>query len=44
MTVLAGAVAYPLPAGTQQKAMPVIGVLSGATPSNAANVAAFLQG
>ena len=32
MTVLAGAVAYPLLAGAQQKAMPVIGLLSSASP------------
>ncbi len=34
----------PFAARAQQKAMPVIGVLSSATPSNAANVAAFLRG
>jgi putative ABC transport system substrate-binding protein len=45
MTVLAGGVAYPLLAGAQQKAMPVIGFLGGEEPSAlAANVAAFRQG
>ena len=45
MTVLAGAVAYPLLAGAQQKAMPVIGFLHSASPELAAPyLAAFRQG
>jgi putative ABC transport system substrate-binding protein len=45
MTVLAGAAAYPLLAGAQQKAMPVIGYLNGTTPeANAPLLAAFRQG
>src|SRR6516225_7165328 len=45
MTVLAGAAAYPLSAGAQQKAMPVIGYLNGTTPeANAQSLAAFRQG
>jgi len=47
MTVLAGATAYPLLAGAQQKAMPVIGVLGGAPPERKQvqlNLAAFRQG
>src|SRR6516164_992544 len=45
MTVLAGGVAYPLLAGTQQKPMPVIGFLAANTlDPNASNIAAFHQG
>jgi putative tryptophan/tyrosine transport system substrate-binding protein len=45
MTVLAGAAAYPLLVGAQQKTMPVIGVLGSGWPGpNAANLAAFRQG
>jgi putative ABC transport system substrate-binding protein len=35
VTVLAGAAAYPLLAGAQQKPMPVIGILAAAAPDNA---------
>jgi putative ABC transport system substrate-binding protein len=45
MTVLTGAASYPLLAGAQQKAMPVIGYLNPTSPgANARNVAAFRQG
>jgi len=45
MTVLAGAAAYPLLAGAQQNAMPVIGFLSTRLPGEAAAVvAAFHRG
>jgi putative tryptophan/tyrosine transport system substrate-binding protein len=45
MTVLAGAAAYPLLAGAQQKAVPVVGFLSGGSPAPSAPlVAAFHQG
>jgi putative tryptophan/tyrosine transport system substrate-binding protein len=45
MTVLAGAAAYPLLAGAQQKAMPVIGSLVSTSPSpKSPFVAAFRQG
>ena len=45
MTLLAGAAAYPLLAGAQQKAMPVIGYLASAMPGPfAPYVAAFRQG
>jgi putative ABC transport system substrate-binding protein len=46
MTVLAGAAAYPLLAGAQQKAMPVIGYLSssGSPDSTAPSLAAFREG
>jgi putative tryptophan/tyrosine transport system substrate-binding protein len=45
MTVLAGAAAYPLLAGAQQKSMPVIGFLGGASPGpNAPFLAAFREG
>ena len=45
MTVLAGAAAYPLLAGAQQKVMPVIGFLSSGSPGpTAPYVAAFRQG
>jgi len=43
--VLAGAAAYPLLAGAQQKSVPVIGYLGGASPGAFAPfVAAFRQG
>jgi len=45
MTVLAGAAVYPLLAGAQQKAMPVIGFLASTSPEPLAHfVAAFSQG
>jgi len=46
MTVLAGAAAYPLLVGAQQKAMPVVGLLLGGKPGpeDALVVAAFVQG
>jgi putative ABC transport system substrate-binding protein len=45
VTVLAGAAAYPLLVGAQQKAMPVIGYLNSASPGPAGPyVAAFRQG
>ena len=45
MTVLAGAAAYPLLAGAQQKAMPVIGFLNTASPGPLHRLlAAFRQG
>ena len=45
MTVLAGAAAYPLLAGAQQKAMSVIGYLSSTSPIPAGFIlAAFRQG
>ena len=45
VTVLTGAAAYPLFAGAQQKAMPVIGYLSlSPGPNTAPSVAAFRQG
>jgi putative ABC transport system substrate-binding protein len=45
MTVLAGAAAYPLLAGAQQKLTPVIGFLNSASPGPYAPfVAAFHQG
>ena len=47
MTVLAGAAAYPLLAGAQQKAIPVIGILGLGYPGDPAialNLAAFRRG
>ena len=45
MTVLAGAAAYPLLAGAQQKVMPVIGFLGISPPgANASRLAAFRLG
>ena len=45
MTVLAGAAVYPLLAGAQRKAMPVIGFLASTSPEPLAHfVAAFRQG
>ena len=45
ITVLAGAVAYPLLAGAQQKAMPVIGFLSSRSAGESEpNLAAFHHG
>ena len=44
MTVLAGAAAYPLAAGAQQKVMPVIGFLAFGSPGVAPTAGVFLQG
>jgi hypothetical protein len=45
ITVLAGAAAYPLSAGAQQKVMPVIGLLGNVSPGlNEPALAAFHQG
>src|SRR5437879_6013596 len=47
VTILAGAAAYPLLADAQRKAMPVIGILAGASPDNAGAqrmLAAFREG
>ena len=47
VTVLAGAAAYPLLAGAQQKPTPVIGILAAAAPDNAGALrmlAAFREG
>jgi putative tryptophan/tyrosine transport system substrate-binding protein len=47
MTVLAGAAAYPLSAGAQQKAMPAIGILGAVAPDVTGvqlNLAAFREG
>jgi putative tryptophan/tyrosine transport system substrate-binding protein len=45
MTVLAGGVVYPLSAGAQQKAMPVVGYLDPGSPGTSAPfAAAFRQG
>ena len=45
MTVLAGAAAYPLLAGAQRNAVPVIGFLGSGSPgSQAALVGAFREG
>jgi putative ABC transport system substrate-binding protein len=44
ITVLAGAAAYPLAAGAQQKVMPVIGYLAFGSPGLAPTAGVFLQG